>query len=262
MNKVQIGVLGLTLAAFGGAYFLFNVGGASQAPVVQQAKLDTVDVLVAAADIPMGTQITEKDYAWQQWPRAAASELMIARSGAQSNPDEFKAAITRAAFLRGEPIRRDKLVIGGNSGFMSAILPSGKRAVAIRIDASGTTSAGNFILPNDRVDVVRILKDDVQASGSGTPIPQVVLSNVKILAIGQTVQEENGKKVISGGNATLELTPEQAEKIIAASSAGGDLHLILRALVDSGGETTDGGGVGSVPAMTIVRFGSAVQAAR
>ena len=113
--------------------------------------------------------------------------------------------MTRVSFLRGEPMRRDKLVHAGAGGFMSAILPTGMRAVAIKIDNSGDTSAGGFILPNDRVDVIRVFRDDeaTRARGSEVMGTQTILTNVRVLAIGQNVQEENGKKVVVGGNATL-----------------------------------------------------------
>lgn len=266
MNRVQIAVLGVTLAAFGGAYFLFNFSGAAPIAVMAPApKLDMDEVLVASADVPMGTQLTEKDYSWQAWPKGAVSELMIVKSAGPTAFNEIKTATTRTSFLRGEPLRRDKLVVGPNSGFLSAVLPAGKRAVAIRIDQTGGDTAGGFILPNDRVDVIRLYHDAEASklSGGDVVFPQTVLSNVRVLAIGQNVQEENGKKVVVGTNATLELAPDQAELIIAAENVGGgELHLVLRSLLDSAGAATTGGGLGSLPSMTIVRFGTAAQAAR
>jgi hypothetical protein len=103
--------------------------------------------------------------------------------------------MTRVSFLRGEPMRRDKLVKGGAGGFMSAILPAGMRAVAIKIDNGGDSEAGGFILPNDRVDVVRVYRDDEATKARGAEVmgSQTILANVRILAIGQNVQEENGK---------------------------------------------------------------------
>lgn len=266
MNRVQIAVLGLTVAAFGGAYFLFNVGSApAPAPVAQAPRLDMDEVLVAAAEIGMGTQLTEKDYTWQAWPKGSVSELMISKGAGDAAFNEIKSATTRTSFLRGEPLRRDKLVVGTNGGFLSAVLPSGKRAVAIRIDQSGGNSAGGFILPNDRVDVIRLYHDAEaqKLTGVDTIIPQIILSNVRVLAIGQNVQEEQGKKIVVGANATLELTPDQAETIIAAENAGGgELHLVLRSLLDSAGDAVSGGGFGTQSSMTIVRFGAAAQAAR
>ena len=69
MNRVQIAVLGVTVLAFAGAYVLFNSGQAPAPQVVQVTpKLDTDEVLVAARDLPMGTQLTEPDFTWQKWP--------------------------------------------------------------------------------------------------------------------------------------------------------------------------------------------------
>ena len=147
---------------------------------------------------------------------------MIAKSSGPHVMEDVEGSLTREAFLRGEPMRRDKLVKGGNSGFMSAILPSGMRAVAIKIDNAGDSSAGGFILPNDRVDVISIFHDDEATKERGVAVigARTILANVRVLAIGQNVQEENGKKVVVGANATLELDPAQAELIILAQQAG------------------------------------------
>ena len=272
MNRMQIAVLGLSVAAFGGAYFLFNnfqVPAQPQKVVAAPApKIDTDDVLVASQDINMGTVVDDTSLGWIAWPRSAISDLMIFKSAGPHVMDDIKGSMTRVAFLRGEPIRRDKLVRGGQGGFMSAILPSGMRAVAIKIENSGDSTAGGFILPNDRVDVVRVFRDDEATRARGAEVmgTQTILSNVKVLAIGQNIQEENGKKVVVGGNATLELDPQQAELVVLAQHSGGsNLSLLLRSLVDSGGKTETLGDVGSgtkSSGLTIMRFGAAQQAAR
>jgi len=273
MNKMQIGVLAVSVVAFGAAYMLFNSTQApapALAPIVKAApRIDTDEVLVATQDVPMGTQILDTSVNWQEWPKAAISDLMIVKSSGPHVMDDIKGSMTRVAFLRGEPMRRDKLVKGGAGGFMSAILPSGQRAVAITIDNSGNSSAGGFILPNDRVDVLRVYRDDeaTKARGAEVIATQTILTNVRVLAIGQNVQEENGKKVVVGGNATLELDPTQAELVVLAQHSGGsNLHLLLRSLVDSGGAAETVGdlqsGSGKAGGLTIVRFGAAQQAAR
>ncbi len=85
-----------------------------------------------------------------------------------------------------------------------------------------------------------------------------------MLAIGQILQDDNGKKVVVGSNATLELSPEQAELIVLAQhTSGGNLNLLLRSLVDSGGQPETVAGVGkSRGGLTIMRYGAAQQAAR
>jgi pilus assembly protein CpaB len=267
MNRVQIAVLGVTVLAFGGAYILFN-SGTNVPQIVQVAqKTDTDDVMIAKADIPMGTQLAETDYAWQAWPKAAISELMIRKSEGDKAIGDVNGSITRASFLRGEPMRRDKLIKGPNSGYLSAVLPTGMRAVAINIDQAGGTTAGGFILPNDRVDVIRVFRDDEESKAKGREVTnvQTILTNVKVLAIGQNVEEQNGKKVVVGANATLELDPDQAEMIIHAEKlAGGNLFLTLRSLLDSGGATASVGDMesGKAGGLTIVRFGTAQQASR
>ena len=94
---------------------------------------------------------------------------------------------------------------------------------------------------------------------------QTILANVRVLAIGQNVEEQNGKKVVTGGNATLELDPDQVKLIVlAAASRQSLLHLALRSLVDSGGPAhtvVDADGSGKA-GLTVVRFGAAQQAAR
>ena len=270
MNRLQVIVLGVSVVAFGGAYFVFNnFLGAQRKPTMTVAapKLQTEKVLVASQDIPMGSVLTENLVSWSDWPKGNVSEQMIAQTPGLDLAAELKGTMSRGSFLRGEPLRRDKLVKAGVGSYMAAILPSGMRAVAIKIDNSGDTSAGGFILPNDRVDVVRVYRDEeaTRARGSEVLAHQTVLSNVRVLAIGQNIQDLNGKKVVVGGNATLELDPKQAEIVLYAQNMpGSHLNLVLRALVDSGGatQTVNDPSESQSSGLTIVRYGAAQQAAR
>jgi len=272
MNRVQIAVLCVTVLAFGGAFLLFNSGQAPPPVIVQAApKIETDEVLVAAKDVPMGTQLEEADVRWQTWPNGAVSELMIKKSEGPAAMEFVKGSVTRNSFLPGEPMRRDKLIKGPNSGFLSAILPAGKRAVAINIDQSGGGSAGGFILPNDHVDVIRVYRDEEQTKARGTEVngAQTILTNVRVLAIAQTVQEKgtkDGGGTVLGANATLELTPEQAELVVLAQRMGGagNLHLTLRSMLDAKGKTDSVAdlGTGKSGGLTIVRAGSPQQASR
>jgi pilus assembly protein CpaB len=267
MNRMQIAVLGVTVVAFGAAYVLFNSASPpSPPPHAAAPKIETDQVLVAAQEIGMGAPITDASIAWQVWPKAAVSELMIAKSSGPNAMEDVKGSLAREAFIRGEPMRRDKLVKAGANGFMSAILPSGMRAVAIKIDNAGDSYAGGFILPNDRVDVIAVFHDAeaTKAEGAAVMAARTILANVRVLAIGQNIEDENGKKVVTGANATLELDPAQAELIVLAQQAGNsNLHLVLRSLADSGGraETLAERSAGRND-LTIVRFGASQAAAR
>ena len=268
MNRRLIVVGAVAAVAFGIAYAFFTSAQSPAPPVASQPapKAEVEKVLVASQNIAVGTALEESAIAWQPWPKESLSEFMISSSSDPNAISDVKGSLVRTAFLRGEPIRRDKLVKSGSGGFMSAILPSGLRAVAIKVDNTGDSYAGGFILPNDRVDVVSIVRDDEASKARGAEVlnAATILTNVRVLAIGQNVEEQNGKKVVTGANATLELDPEQANLVILAQHEGNaNLHLVLRSLADSAGpaETAvDGGQKGS--GLTVVRFGAAQQALR
>ena len=159
--------------------------------------------------------------------------------------------------FQGEPMRAEKLIHGDNSGFMSAILPTGKRAVAINIDSQGATTAGGFILPGDRVDVVRTFRQEAkpgtQQAGESYAT-DTLLTNVKVLAIGQNVQEKNGQPVVVGSNATLELDPSQAETVILAQRSG-QLSLVLRSALDAH-QATVAANREATHSLSVVRYGT------
>lgn len=221
----------------------------------------TTDVLVASGDIGRGQSLSGGNLRWQAWPADTIPTGAVSRAEAPNALADLSGSIVLSGFLPGEPIRRDKLVKADGSGFMSAILPSGMRAVAISIDTRGANSAGGFILPNDRVDVIKTARDEEGSKSSGADIQtaETVLSNVRVLAIGQNVQERGGEKVATGETATLEVTSSQAE-LLALAQKVGQLSLALRSLSDAGQtervQEQDSGG------LTIVRFGVARSVAK
>jgi pilus assembly protein CpaB len=264
MKIARVAVLGVALAAGGAAAYL--VSGSKPPPVqhVVQAPppVQTEEVLVAAKELNFGAAIGDGDMSWQAWPNTGAGKGIFIRKGENPNAMvDMKGSLVRGTFLPGEPLRRDRLVKGPTAGLMSTMLSSGMRAVAINIDSQGATTAGGFILPNDHIDVVRTYRDDdaTKATGSDVVVTQTILSNVRVLAIGQNVQNKNGEAVVVGSNATLELDPKQAELIILAQRTG-QLSLTLRAMVDAN-KTADNlpTDTSEDSALTIVRFGVAAQ---
>ncbi|MGE3644892.1 MAG: Flp pilus assembly protein CpaB [Beijerinckiaceae bacterium] len=251
-------LMGVGLAAAGGAYMLMNRAKPPQPVIVQASsivtKVESEQVLVATKDLGLGTLIGDLDVKWVDWPKEQVSEGMIRKSDTPQALEEIKGAVTRAPFFRGEPIRPTKVVKSSNAGFMSAILPSGSRAVAINIDASGATSAGGFILPNDRVDIIRTSRT---AGSKGDYYSETILRNIRVLAIGQRVEEKNGERVVVGSNATLELTPRQSEKVVLAQRVG-QLSLVLRSMLDQSVKESEVETAQDDPTsagVTIVRFG-------
>jgi pilus assembly protein CpaB len=170
------------------------------------------------------------DLQWQTWPTAAASANFIKRGDRPEANKQITGMIARAPFIAGEPIREPKLVKADGSGFMAAILPTGMRAISTEISAE--TGAGGFILPNDRVDVILTRREkSADKGGPDTINSEIILPNVRVLAIDQAPKEKEGQNALVGRTVTLELKPEQAETL-ARSRQAGTLSLALRSIAD------------------------------
>jgi pilus assembly protein CpaB len=231
MNIARIVVLIIALGAGGVAAYLASGSGNKSLPAEPAAQLQTVDVLVAKSDIGLGQSVSPENVQWQTWPAASASNNFIRRSERPDAATQIAGSIARAPFIAGEPIREPKLVKANGSGFMAAILPTGMRGISTEI--SPETGAGGFILPNDRVDVI-LTKRDKNPDQSGQPDivnSEIILTNVRVLAIDQAPKEKEGQNAVVGRTVTLELKPEQAETLARARQTG-TLALALRSIAD------------------------------
>ena len=231
MNTARIVVLIIALAAGGVAAYLARGSDSKPPPTEPVAQLQTVDVLVAKSDIGLGQTVNPDDMQWQSWPAATASNRFVRRNERPDATTQIAGSIARSPFIAGEPIREAKLVKGNGSGFMAAILPTGLRAISTEI--SPETGAGGFILPNDRVDVL-LTKRDKNADRPGAPDvvnAEIILPNIRVLAIDQAPKEKDGQNTVVGKTVTLELKPEQAETLARARQTG-TLSLALRSIAD------------------------------
>lgn len=231
MNRARIVVLTVAICAGGvAAYLASGSDNSAPLPVTQAPQLPTVDVLVAKNDIGLGQTVKPEDVQWQTWPAATASATFIRRNERPEGASQVTGSIARAPFIQGEPIRDQKLVKAEGSGFMAAILPTGMRAISTEI--SPETGAGGFILPNDRVDVLltRRLKNPDQ-TGQDIVTSEIILVNVRVLAIDQAPKEKDGQNAVVGKTVTLELNPAQTATLSAARQSG-TLSLALRSIAD------------------------------
>jgi pilus assembly protein CpaB len=232
MKPARIVVLIVALIAGGvAAYLARGTDGSKTLPTEPVAQLPTVEVLVAKSDIGLGQTVNPEHLQWQTWPAAAASDNFIKRGSRPDATTQIAGSIARVPFIAGEPIREQKLVKGNGSGFMAAILPAGMRAISTEI--SPETGAGGFILPNDRVDVILSKRDknpDARG-GADTVNSEIILTNIRVLAIDQAPKEKEGSNALVGKTVTLELKPEQAETL-ARSRQSGTLSLALRSIAD------------------------------
>lgn len=249
MSPARIIILVVALAAGIGAALLVRRPSQAPAPVAKTEAAPTVPVLVAAAEIPVGNTVQAGDLRWLDWPASGVPAGVVRKDEAPEAEKELVGQVARYAILGSEPIRREKLMRTDGTGFLSAVLPAGKRAIAITTDRRGASTAGGFILPNDRVDVVRT---DKQGERAGVEIysSETILHNVRVLAIGQNVQERDGEKVVIGETATLELDPRQVE-IVAEAQKAATLSLALRSLKDA----AEADKPAEEGAMTLVRYG-------
>src|SRR5450432_2644247 len=254
MNTARIVVLTIALGAGGVAAYLAS-GSDKTLPAEPVAQLQTVDVLVAKSDIGLGQSVKPEDLQWQTWPAATASNTFIRRNERPDATTQVPGSIARAPFIAGEPIRDQKLVRADGSGFMAAILPSGMRAISTEI--SPETGAGGFILPNDRVDVILSKREkNPDKSNSGDIVnSEIILSNVRVLAIDQAPKEKDGQNAVVGKTVTLELKPEQSETLARARQSS-TLSLALRSIADLNAvETRSDDQSKRGDSINVVRFG-------
>ncbi len=220
---------------------------------VEAPRLDTIDVLVASKDIPLGYRIAAGDLVWQSFPRTGIAEVYVNRLAKPNAAEALVGTVARSPFLSGEPVREQRL-IKADHGFMSVILSPGMRAGAVEVKAAST--AGGFVLPGDHVDVILTRAAPKSGSGGSDPyVSETILTNVRVLAVDQQISDGKGEPaMLAKDTVTLELSPRQTE-VLAQSTQLGVISLALRALKDRDGgpieEETEAAG-GSVK---MVRFG-------
>jgi pilus assembly protein CpaB len=230
MKTARIVVLAIAIGAGGVAAYLAS--GSDNKPAPEPvAQLPTVDILVAKSEIGLGQTVKPEDLQWQTWPTASASGAFVKRNERPDATTQIAGMIARSPFITGEPIREQKLVKADGSGFMAAILPTGMRAISTEI--SPETGAGGFILPNDRVDVIltRRIKNAEHPNQPDVVVAEVVLANIRVLAIDQAPKEKDGQTTVVGKTVTLELKPDQIP-VLASARQAGTLSLALRSIAD------------------------------
>ena len=181
------------------------------------------NIVVAAADIPIGSTITEPQLKITSWPK---DSIPPGSSG------DIKAMVGRVVIRpisNGDAVTEQKLkpkAGAPGSGFMTYIVPQGHRAITVAVNE--VAGVAGFITPNDRVDVV--LTTPIPGS-KDEKISKIILQNVPILATGQITEQKEGKPVVVP-TVTLDLTPDDSEKLVLAGSKG-TLQLLLRNIADS-----------------------------
>ena len=191
------------------------------------------NVVVAKVEIPVGSRIIKEHLGVAQFPRNVAPD------GAFTVIDEKlvgRVVVTRIGPK--EPITESRLAPVGAAGGLSSVIPEGFRAMTVKVD--DVVGVSGFIMPGTLVDVV-VVTAPPKTSGQEEMVSKIVLQNIKVLASGQNIDKpKNDREVERAVKAvTLQVTPEQAEKLALASSEG-KLQLVMRNSVDQGDEVTPG----------------------
>jgi pilus assembly protein CpaB len=182
--------------------------------VVKPAPQDITKVLVAGRSLSPGDTIKIGDLVWRDWPRSAITPVDLTEGKAKI--EEFTGSVVRFPIHKGNPIVREELVRRGEKGILAAVISPGKRAISIDVTASASDSG--LIFPGDYVDVILskiVSTDNVQAGKS-----QTILKNIKVLAFDTTLGAPAENPKVPPHVATLEMTPAEAEILMAGSKEG------------------------------------------
>ena len=208
-------ILALVLAI--GVAFLARIFLTKKENVGQEVALKTekiTKVLVASKDLFPGDTIKPGDLIWQEWPKASLVPTYITEE--QAKIEDFMGSIVRFPLNKSNPVVKEELVKKGDKSFLAAVLSPGKRAVSIDVTASATDSG--LIFPGDYVDVIVSMTtalNNVQVGQSKT-----ILKNIKVLAFDTTLAPPTETPKTPPHVATLEMTPQQAEILMAGAKEG------------------------------------------
>ncbi|MET1085146.1 MAG: Flp pilus assembly protein CpaB [Burkholderiales bacterium] len=202
-------VIGLGAAFFGAGW------------LSQQGAMASNKVVVAAVDVDLGSRLNPQMLSEVEWPSGSVP------SGAFRDIKTLQDRVAKTSIMRGEAILEAKLAPVGTKGGLSAVIGEGKRAITVKVNE--VIGVAGFALPGNYVDVLVNTQQDGQGADA-KQISKIVLEHMLVLAVAQEASRDDTKpKVVNA--VTLEVTPEEAEKLDLARSVG-TLSLVLRNQVD------------------------------
>lgn len=190
-----------------------------------------IPVAVAKVAIPVGTKIVPEQVMVVQFPKESMPD------GAFDSAEKLAGRVAVTNIAPREPITEARIAPEGTAGGLSAVIPEGYRAMTVKVD--DVVGLSGFVMPGTLVDVV-VTIDPAEHAGMQNPISKIVLQNIKVLASGQNIDKpEDQREANSVKAVTLQVTPEQAEKLALAATEG-KLQLVMRNSIDQGDEVTPG----------------------
>ena len=196
---------------------------------MQKALANTVEIVVASRDLPLGTRIDANSVRLVHWSQESVP------TGSFTDPQALMNASVKSQFVANEPIVASKLFMGGNGGggVMPMMIPPGMRAMSVPVDE--VSDIAGFVLPRTHVDILLAVSADGPNTSS---FSRMVLQNVEVLAVAQEIEGSKDQpqevKVV-----TLLVSPADAEKLALAGREG-TLRLAMRNFADSKTVATGG----------------------
>jgi pilus assembly protein CpaB len=187
-------------------------------------------IMVAKVTINPGEKIIAEQLEAVQFPRGATPD------GVFESPDKLVGRVAVVSIAAREPVTDFKLAPEGSAGGLSSMIPEGYRAMTVKVD--DVVGVSGFIMPGALVDVVVVINPAENTQQD--PISKIVLQNIKVLANGQNMDKPKSEREPESVKAvTLQVLPEQAEKLALAATEG-KLQLVMRNAVDQDDEQTEG----------------------
>lgn len=192
--------------------------------VGQQTTGNTDRLAVASVDLQLGQPLGPDMVKLVEWPRDSMPV------GSFTDLNQLNGRVTKTALQRGEPVLESKLAPQGSKAGLSAVIAAGRRAMTVKVNE--VVGVAGFALPGNYVDIMVDTQEEGTNQGNqDRQISKIVLEHILVLAVAQEASRDESKpKVVNA--VTLEVTPEQAEKLDLARSVG-TLSLVLRNQVEN-----------------------------
>jgi len=229
-NRLKIALVVAVFFGLIAAYGIFNFLSQT-AREKESLRVANQDIVVAGQDIPPGTTLNDEAIKkgvvkTMPWPKASVP------AGAFSSTQQVVGKVNRVKILANEPILESRLA--GEGAGLTVRLEAGKRAIATRVDE--IIGVSGFIVPDDRVDI--ILTTTPLGANAEAKISKIVMQNKRVLSVAQSTEQKDGKPQLAR-SITLEVTPEEAERLSLAATEG-QITMTLRGLGDDAAVTTVG----------------------
>lgn len=191
----------------------------SQTAAPETARRETVplaSIVIAAEPIGVGTPLTARNLTLVDWPRANVPK------GAFSDLKAVEGRVAVSRISAGMPLLDSELAAPGSGAGLVAVIPTGTRAMSIKVDE--VIGVSGFVLPHTYVDVIGVETDGRKKTA------ETILQRIRVLAVAQETFTEDGKARVVR-TVTLQVKPAESEKLALQTHKGG-IHLVLRNPLD------------------------------